>query len=741
MSSSDGNNTPSPSSVASSSQQQPLDKEYEEMNGFYGGVFIRYDLVSGLLLSALPTSSSSQLQIPAVTKNSMKRESPQLKAEGIVRTSTPKTLTPPTSISEWQLLAVLQRANLVQYYDMFISQGKNNETCKKPITSVTTNSSKCLGVTYLMHDGSCPKRNTYVHSNAGGLMKLAIVARASRLMPSSQRQLVEFSKDQTTFNLAAIQHIGPPPVSPYALGGPDMSFLMPGFAATLTNLSSTSPGLTATSTENTSPQNGNVTHNSVPLAIELSAAVLGTMATSVTINNRSCVGDFSAGSAPIPPAAPGGTANVVRGEFLPAFGQGSINVTGEEKERSSSPLSIGGDFVSLGDYDPNTALCDSPVLSDAQIRRLSTCAMAICQKIPRLPPKLVQNKKRVSKEVLDLLSASADAPNRLADYRKYSAIYGRFDAKRKPDKTDTLVAASMKYTDDFVLHGLSFHEVSVNEAAAQLCLIMPSLLTRRDELFPLARQVVKDAGYHYAKASRKRGLDHIDSHSPQSSPTYSPCLGDDNDVDVDSVFGSSTVKQSDEKRKKSDTDGEEDRNSQTSYRIMRKFPKSFQKWLNASGTHSGCFLNEWEGKKWMEKPHKAVTESAMQVIAYAHLGSTIRQCSCAEDRECVKSMEEQYYRPCNAITNVGLSSPSCVKTERGPQIPQVDLRRLFTIGEQQLNATSAEVLNSDLIANIRCQPLITKNNLRSALRSCLATIDWKQSIADLCHCAQDVGFR
>ncbi|VDM82977.1 unnamed protein product [Strongylus vulgaris] len=225
---------------------------------------------------------------------------------------------------------------------------------------------------------------------------------------------------------------------------------------------------------------------------------------------------------------------------------------------SSSPVSVGGDFVSLGDYDPSTALCDSPVLSDAQIRRLSSCAMAICQKIPRLPPKLVQNKKRVSKEVLDLLSASADTPNRLAEYRKYSAIYGRFDAKRKPDK------------------GLSFHEVSVNEAAAQLCLIMPSLLTRRDELFPLARQVVKDAGYHYAKASRKRGFDVVDSHSPQSSPTqrtdatvfqtiskvsspqwqeildFSPCPGDDNEAEAD-VF--SAAKQSEEKRKKSESVG------------------------------------------------------------------------------------------------------------------------------------------------------------------------------------------
>ncbi|RCN46592.1 NAB region 2 protein [Ancylostoma caninum] len=420
---------------------------------------------------ALPSSSSSsQLQL-ATGKTTVKRESPQLKVENLARASfcsTPKPLAPPTSISEWQLLAVLQRANLVQYYDMFISQGGDD------INQIM----QCDEGEFLE-----------IMSLVGMLSKPLHVRRL-------QRALTEFSKDQTSFNLAAIQHIGPPPVSPYALSGPDMSFLMPGFAATLSNLSSTSPGLPSTSTETTSPQNGNATHNSVPLAIELSAAVLGTMATSVTISSGGSTGatDFGTTS-----TVPGGTANVVRGEFLPAFGQGPV--TGEEKERSSSPVSVGGDFVSLGDYDPSTALCDSPVLSDAQIRRLSSCAMAICQKIPRLPPKLVQNKKRVSKEVLDLLSASADTPNRLAEYRKYSAIYGRFDAKRKPDK------------------GLSFHEVSVNEAAAQLCLIMPSLLTRRDELFPLARQVVKDAGYHYAKASRKRGFDVVDSHSPQSSPT------------------------------------------------------------------------------------------------------------------------------------------------------------------------------------------------------------------------------
>ena len=39
----------------------------------------------------------------------------------------------------------------------------------------------------------------------------------------------------------------------------------------------------------------------------------------------------------------------------------------------------------------------------------------------------------------------------------------------------------------------------VNEASAQLCYMMPNLLTRRDELFPLARQIVRDSGYQYSK--------------------------------------------------------------------------------------------------------------------------------------------------------------------------------------------------------------------------------------------------
>ncbi len=42
-------------------------------------------------------------------------------------------------------------------------------------------------------------------------------------------------------------------------------------------------------------------------------------------------------------------------------------------------------------------------------------------------------------------------------------------------------------------------QISVNEASAQLCWHRPGLLTRREELFPLARDVVRASGYQYAK--------------------------------------------------------------------------------------------------------------------------------------------------------------------------------------------------------------------------------------------------
>ena len=82
---------------------------------------------------------------------------------------------------------------------------------------------------------------------------------------------------------------------------------------------------------------------------------------------------------------------------------------------------------------------------------------------------------------------SLNDPNRVEQIRKFSAIYGHFNTLRKTGRP------------------MSLHEASVNEAAAQLCCLMPTLLTRRDDLFPLARQVAKMAGILTSTSSFNAG--------------------------------------------------------------------------------------------------------------------------------------------------------------------------------------------------------------------------------------------
>ncbi|GLG96820.1 NGFI-A-binding protein homolog, partial [Gryllus bimaculatus] len=147
----------------------------------------------------------------------------------------------------------------------------------------------------------------------------------------------------------------------------------------------------------------------------------------------------------------------------------------------------------------------TPVLLEAQVARLAEAADALARALPPLSPRPPHAAKRRLCRDLEMcasalaiaepawraaqvvMSMPEDDPRRMEEIRKYAAIYGRFDCKRKPEKPLTL------------------HEVSVNEAAAQLCRFMPALLARRDELFPLARQVVRDAGCAFAKGASPLG--------------------------------------------------------------------------------------------------------------------------------------------------------------------------------------------------------------------------------------------
>ncbi|KAI3366151.1 hypothetical protein L3Q82_009975 [Scortum barcoo] len=96
---------------------------------------------------------------------------------------------------------------------------------------------------------------------------------------------------------------------------------------------------------------------------------------------------------------------------------------------------------------------------------------------------------------------SDDDPRREEEIRKYSAIYGRFDSKRRDGKHLTL------------------HELTVNEAAAQLCMRDMALLTRRDELFGLARQISREVTYKYTYRTSKSRCGDRDEPSPKRIKT------------------------------------------------------------------------------------------------------------------------------------------------------------------------------------------------------------------------------
>ncbi|XP_057669378.1 NGFI-A-binding protein homolog [Diorhabda carinulata] len=150
-------------------------------------------------------------------------------------------------------------------------------------------------------------------------------------------------------------------------------------------------------------------------------------------------------------------------------------------KRPYSPLDPACPPSSSSSPGANMSVQLSPSLMESQIAKLAQAAERLSKQLPQFEPKPHNTKKKVCKELEFVISMPETDPRRMDEIRRYAAIYGRFDCKRKPEKPLTL------------------HEVSVNEAAAQICRFIPALLTRRDELFPLARQVVKDSGCYYSK--------------------------------------------------------------------------------------------------------------------------------------------------------------------------------------------------------------------------------------------------
>ncbi|XP_030913151.1 NGFI-A-binding protein 1 isoform X3 [Geospiza fortis] len=163
-----------------------------------------------------------------------------------------------------------------------------------------------------------------------------------------------------------------------------------------------------------------------------------------------------------------------------------------ESEHSLSPADLGS---------PASPKENSETLDAAAALSVAECVERMVPSLPKSDSnevkELLKTNKKLAKMIGHIFEMSDDDPHKEEEIRKYSAIYGRFDSKRKDGKHLTL------------------HELTVNEAAAQLCVKDNALLTRRDELFALARQISREVTYKYTYRTTKSKCGERDELSPK----------------------------------------------------------------------------------------------------------------------------------------------------------------------------------------------------------------------------------
>ncbi|XP_077459430.1 NGFI-A-binding protein 2 [Stigmatopora argus] len=168
-------------------------------------------------------------------------------------------------------------------------------------------------------------------------------------------------------------------------------------------------------------------------------------------------------------------------------GNGTLASTpGTEEEPASPPhLPVGPPGPSTS---PSSSSAPAPLsawpggqLDGETSRAVAESVERLLRTLPRSDPtevkSLLRINKKIAKTVGHIFNMDSQDAKKEEEIRKYSLIYGRFDSKRREGKL------------------LTQHELIINEAAAQFCMRDNALLLRRVELFSLARQVARKCAY------------------------------------------------------------------------------------------------------------------------------------------------------------------------------------------------------------------------------------------------------
>ncbi|XP_017560217.1 NGFI-A-binding protein 2 isoform X1 [Pygocentrus nattereri] len=340
----------------------------------------------------------------------------------------------PRTLGELQLYRVLQRANLLMYYDTFIQQGGDD-------------------VQQLCEAGE----EEFLE-----IMALVGMATKPLHVRRLQKALRDWAANPTVFNQPLAANVAP--------GG-----------IPLFKIDSTSAGGTSVLGSRKSLSNG---QPGSPCEREDQGACLTPLR-----DNGSPRSPCSQAS-PLPPD------HLYRDKLSPMEPHwlspdldGSVGV---DEDQPSPPLPLALHSRPVGLSTPPTSSSSSSSSTAASpwpggqldpetVRAVAESVDRLLRTMPQADPgevkTLLRLNKKMAKTVGHIFNLDPHDKSKEEEIRKYSLIYGRFDSKRREGKQ------------------LTHHEMIINEAAAQFCIRDNALLLRRVELFSLARQVARECAY------------------------------------------------------------------------------------------------------------------------------------------------------------------------------------------------------------------------------------------------------
>ncbi|XP_066949778.1 NGFI-A-binding protein homolog isoform X8 [Macrobrachium rosenbergii] len=559
----------------------------------------------------------------------------------------------PTNESELQLYRVLQRANLLNYYDTFISQGGDDvqQLCEAgeeeflEIMALVGMASKPLHVRRLQKAlqewVSNPVHNSIPFRGVSPEAMFQIP-----LLPNLPPSVVAGFPSLTRGLLNT-----PTPTPASTRPSPPMT------APSIHPNHNSSPGITKDSMAamNSNSMGGaGLRDGNVGMTPGVSIASSTASTPSIPISNpvgcptsRDGPMGLGAGGMGVPMGGlPGGPMGAMGGGMPGGLGGSrgpSPHHTSPTHPGAIPPGSVGLQSAGVENNNhhqyqnqypppPGSPVQLTPVLLMSQVDRLAEAAYNLVNSLPPLEPKNQQqlaNKRKMSKELEYIMNMSEDDPRRMEEIRKYAAIYGRFDCKRKPEKPLTL------------------HEVSVNEAAAQICKYMPALLTRRDELFPLARQVVRDSGYQYSKGhSRSQTVVGRDDE-PKTKRSRSDSGHDTSDLKNDLQWK--------KRQERLEAISEE-------LRHMSEKAEEVRSTLSSGGGDIAALTSQMDA---LQSRHAQLTIEQNELLRAQRKAKSDRVSVCSEDRERGEDSDSQF-------SYSGASSPSQLYLQQLVQDTLVD---------------------------------------------------------------------